>query len=57
MCRRFLEGAVSRLARKPLRVVCVVERLSLGLEVQQGLGALRAYFERLAREYAKKAAR
>lgn len=58
MCaRRWMEGAVARLARKPLRVVVVLERLQLGVDVEQALCALRNYFERLAREYAKKAAR
>ena len=50
----FLEGAVARLVRKPLRIAFTIERLSLAVDCDAALGTLRDFFERLAREFEAK---
>ncbi|GBF98523.1 hypothetical protein Rsub_11514 [Raphidocelis subcapitata] len=51
----LLTGPVAALARKPVRVSLAVGRVEAGVEVGPALAALRDYFERLAREFAKNA--
>ncbi|KAG1654977.1 hypothetical protein FOA52_004564 [Chlamydomonas sp. UWO 241] len=51
---RFMEVAVARLARKPLRVCLTLHRLSVNLDVDIALATVRDFFERAARELYKK---
>lgn len=53
---RFMDVAVARLARKPLRVSLTMHHLSAALNVDVGLATLRDFFERTVRELHKKAA-
>mmetsp|Transcript_20153 Transcript_20153/g.36210 ORF Transcript_20153/g.36210 Transcript_20153/m.36210 type:complete len:1754 (-) Transcript_20153:729-5990(-) len=48
-------GAVQRITRKPLRVAFSVEKLSLAVDADIALSALRSWFERVAREFHKRA--
>jgi len=50
-----MQGAVAALARKPVRVSFDVGRVDVAVEVGAGLTAVRDYFERLARDFAKTA--
>jgi hypothetical protein len=50
-----MQGAVAALARKPVRVSFEVSKVEVGVEAGAALSALRDYFERLAREFAKNA--
>ena len=53
---RFMDVAVARMARKPLRVALTLQHLSAALNVDAGLATVRDFFERSAREMHKKAA-
>lgn len=53
---RFMDVAVARMARKPLRIALTLHHLSAALNVDAGLATVRDFFERSARDMHKKPA-
>eukprot|EP00798_Chlamydomonas_sp_ICE-L_P013178 gene13178-30664_t len=50
----FMENAVARMVRKPVRVAFKLDRLGAAVDVDALLSAMRSGFERLAREFQKR---